>query len=370
MRYDKELLSHSSLCHNVFGALLNEEKFHLSDRVRYMAINDAYYFTKSKTRIARWLIQEGNPHDPDNFGLCGKRIGIVCVSAASKLRQTVYVNSTIRLRTLLMLLNDIIRNPSGKETMVLRNESDRMKAVVMKTTSGHKTLKRIGFENNDALHIFSNVEENNAARPSQKTTNMKSNKKTKKKTKRPPKKRSSKSTAVYCSNANGDRLNHSKLLSLVFEEAASIFQERRRVLNDLAIKKSQPKPRDAKAQLSRPSPMSHPCFNEPEVKPGKSIYPVLVGEEMYLYRTSKSTKHHLQRKPHSLDLHGCTKDEAILRLNDALPTWMGVAMKEFPWTIPVNIITGCGNQVLSEQWITGFGRVGMLPIGLECEARC
>jgi hypothetical protein len=45
-------------------------------------------------------------------------------------------------------------------------------------------------------------------------------------------------------NANDidqDRVKHSKLLTLVFEEASPLFKEQRQKLNDLAIKKCQPK---------------------------------------------------------------------------------------------------------------------------------
>lgn len=55
-----------------------------------------------------------------------------------------------------------------------------------------------------------------------------------------------------------------------------------------------------------------------------------------------------------MDLHGCSREEALIILNEALPGWMDDAMKDFPWTLPVNIIVGGGSQLLAdkvENWI-------------------
>jgi DNA-nicking Smr family endonuclease len=44
----------------------------------------------------------------------------------------------------------------------------------------------------------------------------------------------------------------------------------------------------------------------------------------------------------------------MLQLNDSLPNWINEAMKEHPWTVRVDIITGGGQQILAEvveHWI-------------------
>ncbi|KAL7453171.1 hypothetical protein ACHAWC_004842 [Mediolabrus comicus] len=50
-----------------------------------------------------------------------------------------------------------------------------------------------------------------------------------------------------------------------------------------------------------------------------------------------------------------SKVEALQALRKSLPNWNDLAMKgEYPWVIPVDIICGCGNQILSEvvtDWI-------------------
>ena len=45
--------------------------------------------------------------------------------------------------------------------------------------------------------------------------------------------------ADYSTNDNSDKIEHSKLLTLVFEEAEELIRERWHVLNDLATSKSQ-----------------------------------------------------------------------------------------------------------------------------------
>lgn len=145
------------------------------------------------------------------------------------------------------------------------------------------------------------------------------------------------------------------LLDRVHEEAFELFRTRRQRLNDLAIKKSPPKQRKAvsKSIQIEPEPVHHCCFSDIGSKAGKTFFPVLVGHEEYLYKTSKTTKH-TQISSLSLDLHGHTKDDAIDVLNSSLPLLINAAMKEDTCKLSVNIICGSGNQVLSEtveRWI-------------------
>jgi DNA-nicking Smr family endonuclease len=153
---------------------------------------------------------------------------------------------------------------------------------------------------------------------------------------------------------DSDRVKHSKLLSLVFEEASLLFQERRQRLNNLATKKCRPKQKSSKVKAYTPESINHNCsFPDVEVKAGTSGFHVLVGHEEFLYKSSKSSKH-VQVTPQTIDLHGCTRDEAISKLNRSLTGWMNDAMKEYPWTLAVNIIVGGGAQLVSEaveHWI-------------------
>ncbi|KAL3786960.1 hypothetical protein ACHAWO_005099 [Cyclotella atomus] len=166
------------------------------------------------------------------------------------------------------------------------------------------------------------------------------------------KKKSSRVNVNY--STNDDRLEHSNRLSLIFEEAADIFKECRQHLNDLAIKKSAPKqksPINVQTHVDESEVVHHNTFCES--KAGKTYFPVLIGHDEYLYKSSKASKLS-QVSPCSLDLYGCTRDEALFKLSSSLPNWLDAAMKEHPYTLPVNIITGGGSQIVAdavEHWI-------------------
>ncbi|KAL7502829.1 hypothetical protein ACHAXN_000728 [Cyclotella atomus] len=143
---------------------------------------------------------------------------------------------------------------------------------------------------------------------------------------------------------------HSNLLGLVFEEAADIFKERRQRLNDLAIKKSalkQKSPCKVQIHVDESEVVHH--NTSCESKAGKTFFPVLIGHEEYLYKSSKASKLS-QVSPCSLDLHGCTREEALFKLSSSLPNWLDAAMKEHPYTL----LTGGGSQIVAdavEHWI-------------------
>ena len=162
------------------------------------------------------------------------------------------------------------------------------------------------------------------------------------------------SNSLKYSNPLSDRINHSKLLTLVFEEATELFKQQRQRLNDLTIQKNKPKEKSAKTKTKTNVPQSvDHCFTEVKGKAGKTFFPVLVGHEECLYKTSKSLKH-TKIALHTIDLHGCSREQALTKLNEALPGWINDAMQDFPWTLPVNIIVGGGNQLLAEvveHWI-------------------
>ena len=71
-----------------------------------------------------------------------------------------------------------------------------------------------------------------------------------------------------------------------------------------------------------------------------------------------------------IDLHGLTKDEALNKLDNNLPKWVDTAMKgEHPFVIPLKIVCGGGNQILSEaveSWIKQNDQVSNAPKNLYC----
>jgi hypothetical protein len=112
-------------------------------------------------------------------------------------------------------------------------------------------------------------------------------------------------------------------------------------------------------------------------KASKSHYIVQVGDVQNMYKSSKPRRgcHALStnNRTKCIDLHGLTKTEAIECLNGQLPEWIDFAMHgHYPFVIPVEIICGCGNQILSEvveQWIEANENVCNAPRNLKLPVR-
>ena len=155
------------------------------------------------------------------------------------------------------------------------------------------------------------------------------------------------------------KIEHSKKLSKVFDEAQPILKSIRQRLNSLSLERTLPKKRSSQNKSKTASivePVCNPSTVGIGAKAGKTQYIVHVGESCNLYKTTKKTARALQQKPAIItDLHGMTKDEALENLNSNLPEWKNIAMKsEYPFIIPVKIVCGGGSQVLSEvvdNWI-------------------
>ena len=152
----------------------------------------------------------------------------------------------------------------------------------------------------------------------------------------------------------------------VFEELGPLLKGIRNQLNNLTLQKSPPKVKQRKNKVSGEASQVEPIMFPDECnagKAGKTMYTVLVGEDTNLYKTSKpSTKALI-----TIDLHGCSKDEAVNKFDSMLPGWIDDAMKgESPWVIPINIICGGGSQILSEavkNWIGANRQVANRPKG-------
>jgi hypothetical protein len=95
-----------------------------------------------------------------------------------------------------------------------------------------------------------------------------------------------------------------------------MFCERRQRLNDLALEKCPPKQKYTNPRIKEASPAQSGCgYSVDDVlggKAGKTVYHVVVGPEEYLYKSSKSSpRQHVFSRSCSIDLHGCTLDEAM-----------------------------------------------------------
>mmetsp|Transcript_21781 Transcript_21781/g.37391 ORF Transcript_21781/g.37391 Transcript_21781/m.37391 type:complete len:550 (+) Transcript_21781:72-1721(+) len=171
------------------------------------------------------------------------------------------------------------------------------------------------------------------------------------------------------------KIEHSKILTKLHEEAEQQFRQTRQRLNNLLIQRTQPKLKSLRPKFVPPLPETHNYFPRSTGyggKAGKSRYVVQVGEVQNLHKTSKP-RHGTQAaatlpQSFSIDLHGLTKAEAIDLLNEKLPQWNDIAMSgSYPFVSPVEIICGCGNQILSEtveKWIKRNDKVSNAPKNL------
>ena len=163
-------------------------------------------------------------------------------------------------------------------------------------------------------------------------------------------------------------------IAIVFAEAHPTFLEIRQDLDSMNLKRTPPKD---KKKTSKPSPPTAPISNPPTHgrggKAGKSCFVVQVGEAENLYKTAKpsgaihsfNSKHNRGRN--EIGLHGLTKKQALDKLDERLPEWINMAMRNSPFVIQVTIVCGGGNQTLAEavaNWISEKKNVANAPKSL------
>ena len=156
----------------------------------------------------------------------------------------------------------------------------------------------------------------------------------------------------------------------VLAEARPLFKKKREKLNELNLERTKPKQK----KVIKPNhvhvvdeQVENPC--DTEGKAGKTHFNIRVGEVSNLYKTTKtsitSKKAWGVVNSTTIDLHGCTKSEALHKLNSSLPHWVDTAMKgDYPFVLPVTIICGAGSQILAEvveKWVKSNGKVANVP---------
>lgn len=246
-------------------------------------------------------------------------------------------------------------------------------SVMFLSTAGNKTAPQLGIMHRDTIMISSTTSSTVASTSSEylskigpKKWALRANKKSKGKDRR--KKSTTSPAATATDNHEQDRMQHSKELSRVFDEAQSILKSIRQRLNSLSMERTPPKHRRSSQKTSEAKVV--PIWNPPVTgvggKGGKTHFIVQVGEPCNLYRTTKRPTRPLQKeKPIVADLHGLTKEEALRKLDSSLPQWTDIAMKgSYPFVVSVKIVCGGGNQVLSEvvgNWVQLNSHVANAP---------
>mmetsp|Transcript_2067 Transcript_2067/g.3286 ORF Transcript_2067/g.3286 Transcript_2067/m.3286 type:complete len:539 (+) Transcript_2067:131-1747(+) len=181
---------------------------------------------------------------------------------------------------------------------------------------------------------------------------------------KPFSRKNSHTPCAYVLQEEQDRRNHSRKLSKMFEEAEPRFKEIRQKLADLSIE-CQPKAKSRPQRISpsRVKPIDNPCTIVQGGKAGVPFYVVHVGETDNLYKTRHTVVG--RKNSLSIDLHGYTRAQALEELDTKLPEWVNTAHRgQYPFVIPVTIICGGGNQILSEtvdEWIKSNDNVANAP---------
>ncbi|KAL9184574.1 hypothetical protein ACHAXT_012544 [Thalassiosira profunda] len=237
------------------------------------------------------------------------------------------------------------------------------------SSAGKKSLWELGIREGDQVVVLGNKSEDTEVAAQPQPCHKKMRKKAKKG--RGKKQKRSKPAPAPLSKEQLEekhRQDHSLAMDPVFAALEPQLKQLRTELNNLSLKKSTPKVRGSKSaktesvtvETSLALPSDDSLIGG---KAGKVAHPILVGEPSNLYKTRKT----LGKVPIVLDLHGLTRDEALIRLNESLPFWVDTAMKgEDPWVIPVDIVCGGGSQILSEtvqHWIRSNRQVANRPRG-------
>jgi hypothetical protein len=239
---------------------------------------------------------------------------------------------------------------------------------------GRKTSAELGIQDLDEIVVHDtrvsndNNKENVVNNPVQLLkgkTKKKKNNQTKKVKKQPIKR------AEPIMTSKDYKAQHSLAFTKVLEELQPRLKEIRMGLNALDL---HCQPKKMKNTAGKKNTIQEAvCHTLPgsEIggKAGKSHFVVQVGEVQNLYKTTKASStsplNVSQGGVPTLDLHGCTKEDAIVKLNESLEVWFEIAMTgSYPFVITAVIICGCGSQVLAktvQDWIKSTSRVRNAP---------
>ena len=271
----------------------------------------------------------------------------------------------------LVIGDDSFQACPSKPLRAVFNEYADKKSVSLKTlrfshagktlflsTVGKKSPDELGIIDNDSIEVYSTE----VVAPSRKDIHksQEANKSITKKQKKAYGKCNKRKKKLYRLKVEKSdkeyKEEHSLMLTKLHEEAAFKFKEIRQQLNALSLFKQQPKIKVQTKMLDQSC--SYPKFNSISEglggKAGRTHFIVNVGEVNNLYKSSKSILH-ASSTSSIIDLHGCSRTEAISKLNAGLKNWTEQAMAgSYPFIHSVSIVCGGGSQVLSEvveKWI-------------------
>ena len=263
------------------------------------------------------------------------------------------------------LLDRITKINPNKQHRILHKQR-----TLFRSSSGKRTLQELGVEDKDEIKIGGVCCSDDAHGPdfAKNAPRRKQEPKKKHMTSKGPKKKARRSPPVHVLSdeqlAKQHRQEHSQVLGQVLEELGPRLQNIRNGLHGMNLRKEAPKAKrlTARAKDVCPAP---PRVSLPSARPikkaGKGFYSILVGDKANLYRTAKQSIGILA----IVDLHGCTKDEALAELDARLPAWVEAAMRgRRPWVVGVDVVCGKGSRILSDavgKWIRANEQVAKRP---------
>ncbi|KAL7550134.1 hypothetical protein ACHAWF_013380 [Thalassiosira exigua] len=329
-------------------------------------ISDDWKGTTARSSAKATATGGGNPEDDE-------QITIVLVEGGDSESDPEKSSFDVSSSTTLKALFNDYADKRGKSLRTLRF-SYAGKTLFL-SSAGNKTPKDLGMSDVEVIevHDTSASEDSSSdasALPASPATTKKSKKRTGKKGGKGKKKKpQSQPPEKQAASLEDCRVQHSRKLTELHDEAADRFKSIRMRLNNLAIERSQPKTKRLRPRpksASPPPPMVDRAQSEGlGGKAGKSHFEIQVGEVRNLYKTAKhaasGSDPSASLPTSTLDLHGRTREEALERLDEALEVWVDEAMRgSYPFVRPASIVCGCGNQILSEvvqEWIRTNERV-------------
>ena len=227
-------------------------------------------------------------------------------------------------------------NPSIKFSTLIRLIQSRFECThTVYRVDNHETLEENGFKNNERILVTTCTENDDppgfdslvVKEPPCKSTLTLEAQLPKVGTFR--RKKTRRSQVLYNLDRNTDRIEHSKRLTVSLKKLSTSFKNEDSGFMILHLTSGQPpKQRDGsmKKHQVASEPVNHHCISDLGAKAGRTFFPVLVGPEEFLYKSSKSSQQG-QASTQKIDLHGYSKVEALQQLDAALPNWMDAAMK-------------------------------------------
>jgi len=317
-------------------------------------------------------LKKGYPRTLSNNGT---RINLILIDDENREdRHSLDIGSSTSLKT---LFNEYA-NIRGSSLRSLRFSYTGK--YIFLSSVGHKTPEELGMKDQDLIMVYdtSKVQQSNdnnncsQLAPTPKQTKAKKKKKgsvnNKGKDNIKNNKPQHEKEPVKIKTLEEYKVDHSKQLSKIYDEARPQFKQIRHRLNNLMLER-QAKSKRNSVNVRKNGPLSSSIVANTfdkgvGGKAGYSHYMIHVGEVQNLYKSSKVSKNS-QSALLTLDLHGCTRQDALIKLNESLVVWVNAAMQgSHPFVQPVMIVCGCGNQILSETvhtWIKSNNKVSNVP---------